>query len=222
MIKEIVVGIFGTNCYLFSEDEKNCIIVDPGGDENLIISQIEELDLMPIGIALTHGHLDHVASIGKLKTYFSNKGIDIKIAIHKEDSKFVGEHSFEYHKSSFSSLGFNNFDSIFKDFFDSFPDADFFVKEDDNIFNMGLSVIETPGHTRGGVCFYSKSRGILFSGDTLFNAGIGRTDLPGGDIKTIFESIKTKLFLLPEDTRVFPGHGPETTIGKEKNSNPFF
>ena len=222
MIMGITVGIFGTNCYIYSEDDKNCIIIDPGGDEDLIISQVEENNLIPAGIALTHGHLDHVASLGKLIAYYKNKGIDIKFVIHEKDSKSVGKDSNEYHKSGLVKLGFANFDSIFKDSFKSFPEADFFIKEGDNIFNMDLTVIETPGHTEGCVCLYSKSMRILFSGDTLFNSGVGRTDLPGGDIKSLFDSIKTKIFKLPDETRVYPGHGPDTTIGREKNSNPFF
>jgi hydroxyacylglutathione hydrolase len=222
MVNRIQAGIFGTNCYIYSEDNINCIIIDPGGDEELIISSIEELNLKPSGVALTHGHFDHLAALGKLKSYYDNKGIDLKVCIHKSDSSSVGPGCYEFHKSNLLKLGFANFDGVFKDMFDKFPNSDCYLKEGDKVFNTGLSVIETPGHTEGCVCFYNKEERILFSGDTLFNSGIGRTDLPGGNINSIFNSIKTKLFVLPESTIVYPGHGPETTIEREKNNNPFF
>lgn len=222
MVKRIEAGIFGTNCYIYSEDNKNCIIIDPGGDEDRIISSIKELYLIPAGVVLTHGHFDHLAALGNLKSYYTDKNIDLKVCIHKSESKSVGHGCYDYHKNSLMKLGFADFDSVFKNMFDSFPDADFYVKEGDKIFSTGLKVIETPGHTEGCVCLYNNEERVLFSGDTLFNSGIGRTDLPGGNIDAIFKSIKTKLFVLPGPTLVYPGHGPETTIEKEKNSNPFF
>jgi glyoxylase-like metal-dependent hydrolase (beta-lactamase superfamily II) len=113
------------------------------------------------------------------------------------------------------------FHSLFHGFLQNLPQYDYLLEEGDTILDTDLTVIHTPGHTPGGISIYSESDLILFSGDTLFFEGVGRTDLPGGNTDLLLQSIREKLFSLPEDTRVFPGHGPYTTIEREKNHNPF-
>jgi hydroxyacylglutathione hydrolase len=180
MIERIIVGIFRTNCYLFALNKKECIIIDPGGDAEKIISQIELLNMVPTGIVFTHGHFDHTMASGAIIDYFKNKGLQIKCAIHHEDREYLGK-----------------------------------------TYNTKLTVIETPAHTKGSISLYSEQDAVLFTGDTLFFDGIGRSDLPGGDAKLLIASIKEKLLVLPPETSVFPGHGPLTTIERELKGNSF-
>ena len=224
MVRQIVVGMFGTNCYLYSEnDDKNeCVVIDPGGDDAKILNELEKGELRPIGIALTHGHLDHIASVGKLKDHYSRQGISLPVAIHSKDADHLGDQAAEVNQRDLANLGLLFPDQALAKLMASLPKADITLNDGDKVFNTGLAVIETPGHTQGGVCFYCRSRGLLFSGDALFCMGIGRSDIPGGDGEQLLSSIKRRLLTLAPDTTVYPGHGPETTIGSELKSNPFF
>jgi glyoxylase-like metal-dependent hydrolase (beta-lactamase superfamily II) len=127
----------------------------------------------------------------------------------------------ETHRESLETLGLNE-ESFFGGDPSELPKADVRLKDGDHLFNMDIVVLETPGHTPGSVCFYAEKEGILFSGDTLFFDGVGRTDLPGGSEKKLRESIQKKIGILPAETRVFPGHGPFTTVEREKRGNLFF
>ncbi len=193
MIHQIIVGVCVTNCYLFCPNDKECIIIDPGGDEVEIISKIKSLELNPLGIVLTHGHFDHVAALSKVKEYFLKKGIDLSIAIHEEDNIYLGESGESVNKQFLNFFGFNR-NKRYIDYISSIPQADVFLKENDRLFNTNITILETPGHTKGSICLYSAEDHILFSGDTLFYRGIGRTDFPDGNQDSIIHSIKTKLF----------------------------
>ena len=217
MIKQIVVGVCSTNCYLFYDKYLRCVIIDPGGNEVEIISNIKTMNLTPVGIILTHGHFDHTAALGKVKDYYQKKGIILKIAIHTEDSKYLGESGEKLSKQFLSFLELNE-NTKFIDSVSKLPEADILLKKNERIFNMDLNVIETPGHTKGSICLFSEDDGILFSGDTLFYRGIGRTDFPGGNCQDLIHSIKNKLFTLPKKTHVYPGHGPTTNILSEEES----
>jgi len=210
MIKVITipVGFLETNCYLlFEEDNKNAVCIDPGADSEKIIKIIEENKLLLDAVLLTHGHGDHIGGLSDLL-----KKYDVPVYIHLEDETMLrspGENLSE-------SIGLNVVA----------PPTDKFIFDGQKIQfgDTEITVFHTPGHTRGGSSFFINPKGekpILFSGDTLFYLNVGRIDLPGGNWETLEKSILEKLYVLPEETVVYPGHGPSTTIFKEKNNNPY-
>ncbi len=221
MVERVVVGPWKTNCYIFSSTKKECIIIDPGGSEAEIASRVDVLNMVPVGIALTHGHVDHLAALGKLRDSYAARGYKLPIAINPSDRRFLGTGGRETHRENLEFLGLDEM-SFFGVDADELPKADVRLKDGDRVFDMDLVVLETPGHTPGSVCFYAEKEGILFSGDTLFFDGVGRTDLPGGSEKKLRESIQKKIVVLPPETRVFPGHGPFTTVEREKRGNVYF
>ena len=220
MVERIVVGPWRTNCYIFSSAKKECIIIDPGGDETEIASRVDVLNMVPVGIALTHGHVDHVAAVGRLKAGYEARGYSLPVAIHGSDKVYLGAAGMDIHRESLEFLGMDE-TGFFGSEFPGLPRADIRLKAGDKVFSMDLVVLETPGHTPGSVCFYSEREGVLFSGDTIFFDGVGRTDLPGGNEKKLLDSIAKTIMILPPETRVFPGHGPFTTIEREKRGNSF-
>jgi hydroxyacylglutathione hydrolase len=221
MVERVIVGAWKTNCYIYSSTKKECIIIDPGGDETEIAARVDVLNMVPVGIALTHGHVDHVGALGRLREGYAIRGYKLPIAINPADRRFLGTGGMETHRESLETLGLNE-ESFFGGDAAELPKADVRLKDGDHLFNMDITVLETPGHTPGSVCFYAEKEGILFSGDTLFFDGVGRTDLPGGSEKKLKESIQRKIAVLPPETRVFPGHGPFTTVEREKRGNVFF
>jgi hydroxyacylglutathione hydrolase len=221
MVERVVVGPWKTNCYIYSSSKKECIIIDPGGSEVEIASRVDVLNMVPIGIALTHGHVDHVAALGKLRDSYGARGYRLPVAICPADRRFLGTGGRENHRESLEFLGLDE-QSFFGMGPDELPKADVRLKEGDRVFDMDIVVMETPGHTPGSVCFYAEKEGILFSGDTLYFDGVGRCDLPGGSEKKLRESILKKIAVLPPETRVFPGHGPFTTVEREKRGNAWF
>lgn len=201
-IEVITVGPLQENCIVvYDEYSKDCIIVDPGADGDEIYEFIENLNVK--AILATHGHLDHIGQVGYLKGI-----LDIPFYLHKEDEFLINNEIFP------------NFSFIIKA--TPCPNPDFYLKDGDilDFSSIFFKVIHTSGHTPGSVCFYNDKEKVLISGDTLFNGSIGRVDLPGGNGKNMDESLK-KLIQLPDDTIVYPGHGPTTTIGKEKKINPY-
>jgi len=207
IIKQLIVGPLQVCCYFVGcSKTKEIIIIDPGGDEDFIIETIETLKLKPIMIVNTHAHPDHTAGNRALKQIFN-----LPIAMHEADGG-----SFLSQVSLFLGSMFGAPPS---------PSPDILLKDEDEIKigKINLKIIHTPGHTPGSICLYYP--GHIFTGDTLFVGAVGRTDLPGGSWETLINSIKTKLFTLPEDTIVWPGHNygekPHSTIGEEKKFNPF-
>jgi len=206
-IDRLILGDFETNCYVLRNSDKarDCLIIDTGLDAGPLLDFLELNKLNPAALILTHGHADHIAGVEPLR----KKSPTIAVYIHKLDAEML--------TSAIRNL------SVLSGTFLTTKKADNLVEEGDviNIIQIKLRVIHTPGHTPGGICLYSEKDGIIFVGDTLFAGSVGRTDFPNGDMKQLIEGIKHKLLVLPDDTVVYPGHGPETTIGQEKADNPF-
>ncbi len=203
IIKNIVVGPLEVNCYILGcEDSKDAAIIDPGDDADEIIGTIENEGLKPKLIINTHAHFDHIGAVKAIQDYYK-----IDFYLHKEDL-FLVDNSSE-HATSFGLKPIPK------------PEVNKYVNDDDKISlgNKNITVIHTPGHSPGGVCYYIDNN--VFVGDTLFASSIGRTDLPGGSYETLINSIKEKLFPLGDNTIVYPGHGQSTTIENEKEHNPF-
>ncbi|HIZ76963.1 MAG TPA: MBL fold metallo-hydrolase [Firmicutes bacterium] len=202
-VHKIEVMPLGTNCYFaFDESTREGIVIDPGGSSDLIMKKIDELQMKVVAIVNTHGHWDHV---GANQTVSEKMGVPVYI--HEDDADYLTDPA----KNISNMMGTQSQTKA----------ADHLLKEGDTVTfgSCELEVIHTPGHTPGGICLYG--HGVLFCGDTLFYRSIGRTDLPGGDFHTLIESIKNKIFTLPGDTLVCPGHGMVTNVRDEINGNPF-
>jgi glyoxylase-like metal-dependent hydrolase (beta-lactamase superfamily II) len=205
-IDQLILGTFETNCYILrsAESAKDCLVIDTGLQEDQLVKFLEQNNLNPVAVVLTHGHPDHAAGVGALRKSFT----DIKVCIHKLDADMLtGQQS--------------NFGILMGPASGTAP-AEVLLDEQDLIDQAGikLQVLHTPGHTSGGICLYSEDEGIVFTDDTLFADSVGRTDL-GGNMAQLINSIREKLFTLPDDTKVYPGHGPATTIAHEKAYNQF-
>ena len=206
MIFEILaVGPLNANCFILGcEESKEGVVVDPGGNPEKIIAAVTGLGLRITYVINTHGHFDHVGGNGKVLAHTG-----AEFLIHGDDVRFLSMASNVAVKYGVTA--------------ENSPDPDRLLV-DGMIISFGkyqMSVLHTPGHTPGGCCLYIAGEGLVISGDTLFAEGVGRTDFPGGSHELLIESIRTKLLTLPETTRVYPGHGPSTTIGHEKRNNPF-
>ena len=203
LIKTILTDPIQTNCYVvMCEETKEIVVIDPGLDNGAVSRHIKSLGGHLKYILLTHGHFDHCCGLQNLVDEYP-----VPVMMHCDDVPYVADsktHAFMY------GLKIPNV-----------PLPNCFLTENDviEVGDIKLKTIHTPGHTPGCVCFYTP--GHLFSGDTLFKGSVGRTDLPGGNFDNIINNIQTKLFVMPDDTLVYPGHGPETTIGEEKKSNPY-
>lgn len=200
ILKRLVVGHFGSNCYIVgSEKTRDGLIVDPGAQGRDILRSVRELGLDIKFVVITHGHVDHIGALKEVK-----EGTGAQVAIHADDTGFLRRLSMATVYSR------------------SFPPSPEKLLSDGDSLDVGelhFVVLHTPGHSPGGICLLG--HGVVFSGDTLFQGSIGRTDFPSADHRQLMNSIYTKLMPLPDDTIVLPGHGPETTIGVERRSNPF-
>jgi glyoxylase-like metal-dependent hydrolase (beta-lactamase superfamily II) len=199
----VIVGALETNCYLvYCEETRACAVIDPGADPEKIISAIADLELKPVIVLNTHGHVDHIGGNSDIVQKYR-----VPLAMHAADTGMLQVS--DYIELSLL-LGARNS-----------PPPDRLLAEGDEIAvgRITLRVMHIPGHTAGSVGFVAA--GVLFSGDTLFCGGVGRTDLPGGSWKDLEQSIRERILTLPEETIVLPGHGPWTTVGQERDSNPF-
>ncbi|HHV71933.1 MAG TPA: MBL fold metallo-hydrolase [Clostridia bacterium] len=201
-LKKIELGPFAANCYIIGcEDTKEAAVIDPGGNPSPVIELLKKDGYKVTSIINTHGHIDHIAGNEQLKAV-----TNAPICIHSADAGMLGNS--RSNLSAFTGMPIKQV-------------ADRILEEGDiiKVGNIELEVLHTPGHTPGGICL--KTEGLVFTGDTLFAGSIGRTDFPGGSYRQIIQSIKEKLLVLDGDTKVLPGHGPDSTIQVEKIFNPF-
>lgn len=202
-IIKLEVGNLGANCYIvYCENTLQGAVIDPGGNANDIINVINRENIKIVYIINTHGHADHIAANDKIKEYTG-----APVLIHKDDANML--------TSSQGNLSVYIGNNLICQAADR-------LLSDGEVIKVGeleVQVIHTPGHTLGGICL--KVNNVVFSGDTLFEQSIGRTDFPGGSFNQLMSSIKEKLFMLADNIKVLPGHGGETTIGDERHTNPF-
>jgi len=206
-IEIFVLGDFATNCYLVRKNNsaRDCFVIDPGLDSSPLIQKLEQSGLAPDAVFLTHGHIDHIAGVEAVRIQCPK----VKVYIHAEDANMLT--SAERNLSAFAGT-----------MFQSRP-ADVIIDSQAHIELAGISfeLLHVPGHTPGGLCLYNSAEKLVFVGDALFAGSIGRTDFPDGDGEQLITRIKQKLMTLPGDTKVYPGHGPATTIQNEARYNPF-
>lgn len=207
-IQPFTFNALAENTYVVFDETLECVIIDPGcydREEKAELAEFIDSEKLIVKYLLnTHGHVDHVLGNAFIKDKYK-----VPLLIHTEDAATLRS------VSVYAPMyGFQNYQP---------SEADQFLKEGDTITfgNISLKVLFLPGHAPGHIGFYEATEKIILSGDVLFDSSIGRTDLPGGNFQTLMHSIRQKMFLLPDETVVFPGHGPTTTIGKEKVSNPF-
>jgi hydroxyacylglutathione hydrolase len=199
ILKKMELGSYAANCYIVGDEEtKEGMIIDPGAEPSLILRNVKTMALDIKIIVLTHSHIDHIGALAEIK-----KATGAEIIIHVDEAPSLKTQPFGIMLPKPTSK----------------PDK--LVKEGDiiSVGKLNFSVIHTPGHTQGGMCLFTK--GVVFTGDTLFNFSVGRADFPGSDFDQEIKSIWQKLMVLPDETVVCPGHGPDTTIGFEKRANPF-
>ncbi len=203
-IGRLMMGMCQTNCYFMYQDGKEEVIfIDPADRGDYIYNALQERGFRVAGILLTHGHFDHIWGMEELRR---KSGAPVYA--------YEGERGLLEDEKLNVSAAAGRACSV---------SADVYVRDRDTITisDMSCRLIATPGHTAGSCCFYFEESGILLSGDTLFAESVGRTDLPTGDMGALVRSIREKLFVLPDETRVYPGHGEATQIGHEKKYNPF-
>jgi len=204
IIHTLVVGLIQTNCYLIGDEAtREGVVIDPGGDSDSILAAIKAEGLTIRYILNTHAHFDHMAANEPLLA-----ATGALLALHPADAELLATGG----GGRWFGLPFISSPN---------PDVELVDGQELKVGGLQLKVLHTPGHSPGHVAFYLSEERVLFSGDALFKNGIGRTDLPGGDYATLIASIRRKLLSLPDETVVYPGHGPPTTIGAERRHNPY-
>lgn len=205
IVQTVVVTEFMTNCFIIGDEQsREGLVIDPGGESKKILDVVAELQLNVVGIVNTHGHVDHVGADNAVK-----QATGAPVMLHQADEPVF---------NAAAQMG-----RMFGVQVQQPDGPDRWLSEGDEVFfgSRSLKVMETPGHSPGGISLVLDEGGVCFAGDTLFAGSIGRTDLPGGDYETLIRSIKQRLLPLGDDCRVLPGHGPATTIGQERQFNPF-
>ena len=203
-IEKFVLGALQTNSYLIlNEDTKEVLIVDPATCPDYMLSHVKSNGYVPKGILLTHGHFDHVMGIeGWVEAY------DIPVYLHEDEKEILATPNLNL---SVMMGKYYSYDKV-----QTLKDGEIL-----ELAGFSFQVIHTPGHTKGGCCYYEKDEEVLISGDTLFHTSVGRSDFPTGSMSTLIKSIKEKLFVLPDMVMVYPGHNSLTCIADEKKYNPF-
>ncbi len=207
-VRSYSLGPVQTNCYIVSNKEKECLIFDPGEEAQRIIKAIRSNGLTPLAIFLTHAHFDHIGAVDAVREAFN-----IPVWIHEKEVSWLGDPS-KNGSSKYAAL---------PDYVVAVPNEENIIKEE-RLFEMNnfvFKAIFTPGHSPGSISYIFENDGFAIVGDTLFEQGVGRTDLIGGSTKVLLASIHDKLLTLPEDMIVYPGHGNYTTVGAEMETNPF-
>lgn len=205
-IKKLSLGLLGTNCYILFDDQQNALIVDPGSEAEVISQLIEEENLTPQAILLTHAHYDHIGAVDQIRKQYK-----INVYLHEREAVWLTDPMLN--RSAISMK-----DAIITD-----PPEHLLNEKTPslNISTFSCSVIHTPGHSPGSVSYIFDQHDLIISGDVLFHRGVGRTDLPEGSFEELQHSLREKLYQLPDHYIVYPGHGEPTTIGEEKQLNPF-
>ena len=204
-IKMLTVGPVATNCYVvYREGADSCVVIDPGASGDRIAEVLRKEHLQPEAILLTHGHFDHFEGVPELTAELGGR-----VYILDLEKDLIAD------PQRNGSLGLMGHGTAIE--------PEFTVRDGEILSAAGMDfrVIHTPGHTRGGCCYYLEDEGVLFAGDTIFMESIGRTDLPTGNMKEILSSIREKILTLPDETRILPGHGPTTEVAYEAANNPY-
>ena len=203
-IEKMILGIVGTNCYyIYNEEERKALVFDPADNGSKIFESLANKNITPAAIFLTHGHFDHIMGVAKLKQLSK-----APIYAYAKEAELLSSEDFNCSARTGKVVTVT---------------PDYLLEDHETIEVAGIKIelLATPGHTAGSCCYFLEEQGILISGDTLFEASIGRTDLPTGSMRDIIHSIKSKLLILPPETVVYPGHGSSTTIMSEMKYNPF-
>jgi len=204
LLRSVTVGITQTNCYLVGCDETHeGVVIDPGGNPARILQAVGEIGLAVRYVLNTHCHFDHMAANADIVA-----ATGAPLALHPAEIPILQA------RGGASWFGVPVRES-------PLPDLELEAGQVLEVGTLHFQVLETPGHSPGGVTFYLEGEGVAFDGDVLFAMGVGRVDLPGGDWDTLLRSIREVLFTLPDETVLYPGHGPQTTVGREKRSNPW-
>lgn len=210
-IKTFEFNPLGVNCYVLSDETGECVIIDAAcyypDEKSLLINYILDKELIVKHLLNTHLHFDHIFGVNALSSYF-----DLPLESHNGDEILL-----DNVKGQMKLFGIPDNNDNYQ------PEIGKLLNEGDKIHfgNQTLKILHIPGHSPGSIVFYNESKGSVFSGDVLFRGSIGRTDLIGGSFEDLVDGIQNKLFILPDDTKIYPGHGPSTTIGYEKKNNPF-
>ena len=204
-VEHLAVGPVQTNCYLaINKETKEAIIIDPGDDADRIGMRLMQLEAKPVAILLTHGHFDHAGAAKALAAQY-----DILVYAHEKEAETLADSRMNLSGPLAGGATTYHADVFLKD------------EQEQTLAGLHMRVLFTPGHTPGGCCYYFPREDVLFSGDSLFCGSVGRTDFPGGSMRTLVDSVRNKLMSLPENTIVYPGHDIETTIEQERMYNPF-
>lgn len=208
-ITEIYTGTLFVKTYCFPLDADTIAIVDPGGADDELLDYVKAKKAKNVSIMITHGHFDHVGGIAGLLQIYP----DAKVYIHHDDRAYLGETGIAEHIKCFAPIHLDRYITQYEKEYKTFPPPTDIINDGDMV--NGFKVIHTPGHTPGSVCFYHEAAGILFAGDTLFYHTFGRTDLYGSSESALKHSLR-RLIDLPDETKVYPGHGRDTVMGEEK------